>query len=64
VVVQWSPDGGAQRETEMAPAGEDMFEAVIGPFTVVTTTDVRIVAFDERGNAGGATTQVAVVECP
>jgi hypothetical protein len=48
----------------MAPAGEDMFEAVIGPFTVVTTTDVRIVAFDERGNAGGATTQVAVVECP
>jgi hypothetical protein len=64
VVVQWSPDGGAQRETEMAPAGEDMFDAVIGPFTVVTTTDVRIVAFDERGNAGGATTQVAVVECP
>jgi hypothetical protein len=64
VVVQWSPDGGAQRETAMTPFGEDMFEAVVGPFTVVTTADVRIVAFDERGNAGGATTQVAVVECP
>jgi hypothetical protein len=31
---------------------------------VVGTVDVRIVAFDERGNAGGAMTQVAVVECP
>jgi hypothetical protein len=64
VVVQWSPDGGAPRETAMAPAGEDMFEAVIGPFTVVGTTEARIVAFDERGNAGGATTPVTVVECP
>jgi hypothetical protein len=64
VVVRWSPDGGAERETNMAPVGEDMFEAVIGPFTVVQTTDVRIVAFDDRGNAGGATTQIAVAECP
>jgi hypothetical protein len=64
VVVQWSPDGGSQRETEMAPAGDDMFEGVVGPFTVAGTTDVRIVAFDERGNAGGATTPVAVAECP
>jgi hypothetical protein len=64
VVIQWSPDGGAQKETEMVPAGEDMFEGVVGPFTTAATIDLRIVAFDERGNAGGATTQVAVVECP
>lgn len=64
VVVQWSSDGGAQTETAMAPVGDDMFEGVVGPFTVVGTVDVRIVAFDERGNAGGATTQIAVVECP
>lgn len=64
VVVQWSPDGGSQRETEMVAIGDDMFEGVIGPFTVVANTDLRIVAFDDRGNAGGATTQVAVVECP
>lgn len=64
VVVQWSPDGGGENETAMTPVGDDMFEAVVGPFTVVGTVDVRIVAFDERGNAGGAMTQIAVVECP
>lgn len=64
VVVEWSPDGGAQDETAMAPVGDDMFEGVVGPFTVPGTVDVRVVAFDERGNAGGATTQIAVVECP
>lgn len=64
VVVRWSPDGNAEQETPMSPAGEEMFDAVIGPFTSVHTASVRIVAFDERGNAGGATTQVAVVACP
>jgi hypothetical protein len=64
VVVEWSPDGGAQNETAMTPVGDDMFEGVVGPFTVVGTVDLRIVAFDERGNAGGAMTQIAVVECP
>lgn len=64
VVARWSPDGGPQRETAMESVGEDMFEVVVGPFTVVGTTEVRIVAFDERGNAGGASAQVAVVECP
>lgn len=64
VVVMWSPDGGSERETEMSPVGGDVFEGVVGPFTVVGSTDVRVVAFDERGNAGGATTPIAVVECP
>jgi hypothetical protein len=64
VVARWSPDGGPQRETAMESVGDDMFEVVVGPFTVVGTTEVRIVAFDERGNAGGASAQVAVTECP
>lgn len=64
VVVRWSPDGGSQQETAMSSIGDDMFEAVIGPFTAVQTAEARVVAFDERGNAGGASTQVAVVECP
>jgi hypothetical protein len=64
VVARWSPDGGSERETAMEAVGEDMFEVVVGPFTVVGTTEVRIVAFDERGNAGGASAQVAVAECP
>lgn len=64
VVVQWSPDGGGQEETEMVPVGNDMFEAVIGPFTTAQSTGVRIVAFDDRGNAGGATAPLTVVECP
>jgi hypothetical protein len=64
VVVRWSADGGGETETPMEAVGNDMFEAVIGPFTAVRTATVRIVAFDDRGNAGGATTQVAVVACP
>lgn len=64
VVVRWSPDGGAEEETEMTAVGNDMFEAVIGPFTVEHSAAARIVAFDERGNAGGATTTVNVVACP
>ena len=64
VVVRWSPDGGAQRETAMESVGNDMYEAVIGPFTTVQTAEARIVAFDDRGNAGGASASVAVVACP
>lgn len=64
VVVRWSPDGGAQRETEMSSVGNEMFEASIGPFTTVQTAEVRIVAFDDRGNAGGASAIVSVVACP
>lgn len=64
VVVRWSPDGGGEQETEMTAVGNDMFEAVIGPFTVERSATARIVAFDERGNAGGATTTVNVVACP
>jgi len=64
VVARWSPDGGAQRETEMSSVGNEMFEATIGPFTTAQTAEVRIVAFDDRGNAGGATATVSVVACP
>ncbi|MFP4072405.1 MAG: hypothetical protein ACLFVZ_00070 [Actinomycetota bacterium] len=64
VVVRWSPDGGGEQETEMTAVGNDMFEAVIGPFTVERSATARIVAFDERGNAGGATTTINVVACP
>lgn len=64
VVVRWSPDGSSEQETAMSPVGNDMFEGVVGPFTSVHTANVRIVAIDEHGNAGGATTQVAVVACP
>lgn len=64
VVVRWSPDGGGEQEKEMTAVGNDMFEAVIGPFTVERSATVRIVAFDERGNAGGANTTVNVVACP
>jgi len=64
VVVRWSPDGGGEQETEMTAVGNDMFEAVIGPFTVERSATARIVAFDERGNVGGANTTVSVVACP
>ena len=63
VVVRWSPDGSGQRETAMEPVGNDMFEGVIGPFTATGTFDLRIVAFDERGNAGGASAPVSVIDC-
>lgn len=64
VVVRWSPDGGGEQETAMTAVGNDMYEAVIGPFTVERSATARIVAFDERGNAGGANTTVNVVACP
>lgn len=64
VVVQWSPNGSDQQETAMVPVGEEMYEAVIGPFSSPHSASARIVAFDERGNAGGASTPISVVACP
>jgi hypothetical protein len=64
VVVRWSPDGGGSRETEMLDVGSDMFEGVVGPFTAPQAGGVRVVAFDEAGNAGGATAPLTVVACP
>lgn len=64
VVAQWSPDGGSNRETAMAGVGGDIFEAEIGPFTTVHSAQVRMVAIDELGNAGGTTIEVPVVACP
>jgi len=64
VLVRWSPDGGRTEETEMNAMGNDIFEAVVGPYTVARADEVRIVAFDERGNAGGASVVVTVNACP
>lgn len=64
VVVRWSPDGHASQETEMSDVGDDRFEATIGPFTATGTVEARVVAFDVRGNAGGATTTFTALVCP
>jgi hypothetical protein len=64
VIAEWSPDGGRTVETTMTDVGGDIFEAEVGPFTVAQTASVRVVAIDELGNAGGATTPVTVVACP
>jgi RNA polymerase sigma factor (sigma-70 family) len=63
VIVRWSPDGSGNVETPMNPVGNDMFEAVIGPFSTPQTAEVRIVAFDEHDNAGGADIPLEVVSC-
>lgn len=63
VVVRWSPDGSGSTETPMNPVGNDMFEAVIGPFAQPQTAEVRIVAFDEHDNAGGADIPLEVISC-
>lgn len=64
VVVRWSPDGSGSTETAMNAVGNDMFEAVIGPFSAVQRAELRIVAIDERDNAGGANITVDVIACP
>lgn len=64
VVIRWSSDGSSQQESAMEPAGNDIYEAVIGPFSTTGAEEVRIVAFDERDNAGGATITVTVTDCP
>ncbi|MGD2101588.1 MAG: hypothetical protein PVG83_05075 [Acidimicrobiia bacterium] len=64
VVVRWSPDGSASRETPMNSVGNDMFEGVVGPFTSEQTASVKVLAVDEHGNAGGASIAVTVKACP
>lgn len=63
VIARWSPDGSATRETAMNPVGNDIYEGVIGPYEAVGSDSVKVVAFDVRGNAGGADISVAVVDC-
>lgn len=63
VIVRWSPDGTSTRETAMDPAGNDIYEGVIGPYEAVRTDSVKVVAFDVRGNAGGASVALSVVAC-
>lgn len=63
VVARWN-DGSNARETAMTDVGGDVYEGVIGPFGSPQTADVRVVAFDDRGNAGGATVSVNVLPCP
>lgn len=63
VVARWSPDGAATRETAMNPVGNDIYEGVIGPYEAVGSDSVKVVAFDVRGNAGGASISVTVVAC-
>lgn len=63
VVARWSPDGGGTQETSMIDVGNDIYEGVIGPFVGPRTVEVRIVATDEFGNAGGASVNVIVEEC-
>lgn len=64
VVARWSPDGSTIRETALSPVGEDIYEGVIGPYTIARTDEVRVIAFDVRDNAGGATILVTVASCP
>lgn len=64
VIVRWSPDGSATVETAMIDIGNDIWEGVIGPFSAAQSASPRIVAFDERGNAGGAAVSLSVTACP
>jgi hypothetical protein len=48
----------------MIPVGNDIYEGVIGPFTIAQSAAVKVVAIDERGNAGGASITVGVIACP
>lgn len=63
VIARWSPNGSATRETAMSPVGNDIYEGVIGPYEAAGSDSVKVVAFDVRGNAGGADISVAVVDC-
>lgn len=63
VIARWSPDGSATRETAMNPVGNDIYEGTIGPYEATGSDSVKVVAFDVRGNAGGASVAVAVVDC-
>ncbi len=63
VIARWSPDGSATRETAMNPVGNDTYEGVIGPYETTGSDSVKVVAFDVKGNAGGAFVSLAVVDC-
>ena len=63
VIARWSPDGSSTRETAMSPVGNDIYEGVIGPYETAGSDSVKVVAFDVRGNAGGASVSLAVVDC-
>lgn len=62
VVVRWD-NGSGQVETTMTATGEEMYEAKIGPFSVIGSVSARVVAFDVHGNAGGASASVTVTGC-
>lgn len=64
VIARWSPDGSGTVETPMSPVGGDVYEAAIGPYSAAGTDSVKVVAFDNRDNAGGASVEVTVTPCP
>ena len=63
VFVRWSPDGSATTETELSLAGNDIYQGTIGPFSAPQSASMRVIAFDVRGNAGGARVSVTVNAC-
>ncbi len=63
VLVRWSPDGSSTNETTLSLAGNDIYEGTVGPFTTPQTASLRVVAFDVRGNAGGARVSVTINPC-
>lgn len=64
VIARWSSDGATIRETAMNPVGNDVYQGVIGPYERVGTDNVKVVAFDARGNAGGASVILTMAACP
>ena len=64
VIARWSSDGSTIRETALNPVGNDIYQGVIGPYEVTGTDSVKVVAFDIRGNAGGAAVNVTATACP
>lgn len=64
VIARWSSDGSTIRETAMNPVGDDVYSGVIGPYQSAGSDSVKIVAFDVRGNAGGAAVVVTIAGCP
>ncbi len=64
VIARWSPDGSDTVETPMSPIGGDVYEASIGPYSAAGTDSVKVVAFDSRDNAGGASISVTIAQCP
>ena len=64
VIARWSSDGSTIRETALNPVGDDIYQGVIGPYEVTGTDNVKVVAFDVRGNAGGASVNVTATACP